>query len=364
MKTKELTEIVREFKNKTGYTLEVKNGKLHYGSYLDLEGTGITSLTDNLTVGGYLDLRNTGITSLPDNLTVGDSLYLQGTGITSLPDNLTVGGPLYLQGTGITSLPDNLTVGGSLHLEGTGITSLPDNLTVGDSLHLEGTGITSLPDNLAVGGSLHLEGAGITSLPDNLTVGGSLHLEGTGITSLPDNLTVGGSLNLEGTGIADTNKVKRNVPDLFQWRNYRYIRADGIFSKVISHRGNVYKISQIGKAEIQYLVTDGDGKWSYGDTLKQAKADLIYKISNRDKSKYENLTLDSELTFAEAIEAYRVITGVCSTGTKMFIECELMVRKEKYTIAEIIFLTYGQYNSEVFKLFFDRQLIQSTTVMR
>ena len=32
--------------------------------------------------GGWLDLRGTGITSLPDNLTVGGSLYLRGTGIT------------------------------------------------------------------------------------------------------------------------------------------------------------------------------------------------------------------------------------------------------------------------------------------
>ncbi len=29
---------------------------------LDLRGTGITSLPDNLTVGGWLDLRGTGIT--------------------------------------------------------------------------------------------------------------------------------------------------------------------------------------------------------------------------------------------------------------------------------------------------------------
>ena len=52
------------------------------------------------------------------------------------------GGSLDLRGTGITALPDNLTVGGSLYLEGTGITALPDNLTVGGSLDLEGTGIT------------------------------------------------------------------------------------------------------------------------------------------------------------------------------------------------------------------------------
>ena len=92
--------------------------------------------------GGSLDLRGTGITSLPDNLTVGGSLYLRGTQITALPDNLTVGGSLYLEGcAGITSLPDNLTVGGLLDLSGTQITALPDNLTVGGGLYLRGTKI-------------------------------------------------------------------------------------------------------------------------------------------------------------------------------------------------------------------------------
>jgi hypothetical protein len=47
------------------------------------------------SVGGGLDLRGTGITALPDNLSVGGDLDLRGTGITALPDNLSVGGDLY-----------------------------------------------------------------------------------------------------------------------------------------------------------------------------------------------------------------------------------------------------------------------------
>jgi len=69
---------------------------------IDLRGTKITSLPDNLSVVGYLDLRGTQITSLPDNISVGDSLDLRGTQITSLPDNLSVGDYLYLRGTQIT----------------------------------------------------------------------------------------------------------------------------------------------------------------------------------------------------------------------------------------------------------------------
>ena len=72
---------------------------------------------------GNLDLSGTKITALPDNLTVGGNLYLRGTRITALPDNLTVGGWLDLSNTKITALPDNLTVGGGLDLSGTGTVS-------------------------------------------------------------------------------------------------------------------------------------------------------------------------------------------------------------------------------------------------
>ena len=72
---------------------------------------------------GNLDLRGTNITVLPDNLTVGGNLDLSDTNITALPDNLTVGGWLDLSGTNITALPDNLTVGGGLDLRGTWITN-------------------------------------------------------------------------------------------------------------------------------------------------------------------------------------------------------------------------------------------------
>ena len=65
------------------YTIEQLKEMMDDDGWLDLSGTQITSLPDNLTVGGWLDLSGTQITSLPDNLTVGGSLYLSGTQITS-----------------------------------------------------------------------------------------------------------------------------------------------------------------------------------------------------------------------------------------------------------------------------------------
>ena len=85
--------------------LETKAGKPYYSGYLNLIGTQITVLPDNLSVGGFLDLSGTQITVLPDNLSVGGSLDLRGTAITQLPEGLTVGGSLHLEGTGIINYP-------------------------------------------------------------------------------------------------------------------------------------------------------------------------------------------------------------------------------------------------------------------
>ena len=88
----------------TTYTLDELNAMMaENGGGLDLSGTQITALPDNLTVGGWLYLSHTQITALPNNLTVGGWLDLRGTQITALPDNLTVGGGLDLSHTKITN---------------------------------------------------------------------------------------------------------------------------------------------------------------------------------------------------------------------------------------------------------------------
>ena len=168
---------------------------------------------------------------------------------------------------------------------------------------------------------------------DNLTVGGSLDLQGTQITSLPDNI--------------------HNIPSMLMWGD-RYILVDGIFAEIINHRGNVWKTKRVGRKDIEYIVTDGNGKYAHGRTIKDAKGDLIYKISNRDTSRYKDLKLTDTLTHEEAIEAYRVITGACSAGTRDFVENYLGDKKaESYTIEDIIQLTEGKFGNQTFADFFN-----------
>ncbi len=224
-------------------------------------------------------------------------------------------------------------------------------------LDLRDTAITQLPEGLTVGESIDLEGTGITQLPEGLTVGGYLDLENcTGITQLPEGLTVGGDLYLRDASITHAKYNKKLPTDFFtfiwEYKGRQFIKCDGIFSQIIEKKGNVFKTKYIGKDKIQYIVTDGSGRYAHGDSIHEAKEDLLYKISNRDTSRYENLTPESNLTFEESIQCYRIITGACAAGTKDFVTRHLKQQKESYTIAEIGTLTRGHFGNEDFRKFF------------
>lgn len=261
-------------------------------------------------------------------------------------DNLRYNGNLDLRDTKITSLPDNLTVGGDLYLQGVNITSIPESLIVGDSLIIRDTKITSLPDNLTVGGNIDIRGTGITSSPKNTILSGMLVDHRKQVKSLPDNMAVEWSSLYGELGLFIGNKKNKATTNHLEWRDGKYIKVDGIFSEVLHRRGNVRVVKQVGRDKIAYLVTDGNGRWSHGDTLKEAKNDLIYKISNTDKSKYNDYTLDTKVTFEEGIEMYRVITGACSFGVKDFAENRLEKIKGEYKVSEIISITKGEYGHE------------------
>ena len=339
---------------------------LKVGDSIYLDYTPITKLPDNLNVRGCLSLNGTNITKLPDNLTVTGYLSLRCTHLKKIPNNLIVGDFLDLSNTPITELPDNLIVGGYIALNDTKIKELPNNLTLGGSLLLSGTPITELPDNLTINGNLELSDTKITKLPDNLTVIGDLYLYGINLRELPNNLTIKDKLYIRPLYFIDFSQINRNISPqhinncnnnaIFLERDgVKYIKADGIFSVIDSHHGNVYKIHKLGQEDKPlYLVTDGEGHWSHGATIKEARADLIYKINDRDTSAYDKLTLDDTLSYEEAIAAYRTITGACSSGTRDFVENSLpSPHKDKYTIREIIELTTGRYGNEIFAKFFE-----------
>jgi hypothetical protein len=128
-----------------------------------------------------------------------------------------------------------------------------------------------------------------------------------------------------------------------------YSFADGILARIVSQRGPVSRVVICGKTEVSYLVTNGDS-WSHGKTLKEARDGLLYKIGSRDTTPYKSWTLGREVTKAEAIKAYRVITGACEAGVRGWLE----QRKTpaRITVKGIIEITKGAYGSSEFEKFF------------
>jgi len=380
----------------------------------------ITELPDNLIVFGYSDLRCSGITKLPKGLEVKCWLDISGTEIEELPkDTKFVGGLSVNKMKKPFSFPKAVKTDGHFDCEGTTIKRMPEKLYVNwkcnfsystfdkypkvmeirSSLDLYGTPITELPKGIkVVNGSLDICNTKVSKLPNNLVVSTAFALCNTPIEKLPEGLIVGDELDLRETNLKDYSNLhkicssfrvteekyneikdtlaKHNIvcryyyknivyvtfePNykgtyLFENENGKYIYADNILAKIVEQKGNVYHIVKIGSKVNVYLVTDGEGKWSHGYTLDEAKTDLLYKISKRNKDDYKNLSLESELSFEDAIVCYRVITGACSFGTKDFIENRLGEnRKDKYTISEIIKLTEDEYGGKTFKNFFCKE---------
>lgn len=137
-------------------------------------------------------------------------------------------------------------------------------------------------------------------------------LDLSGLTSIPQgfNPTVGGYLDLRNL----TSEYTELNGKILSWQDGKYISADGVFSEVLSKKGNVYKLKKVSRDEISYLVTNGI-LHAHGQTLKDAKEGLKFKIIS-DKLKNEPINLDTIIT----IQHYRLITGACQFGVNQWLE--------------------------------------------
>ena len=160
-----------------------------------------------------------------------------------------------------------------------------------------------------------------------------------------------GSLDLSGTGI--TNKEKKKVKTLSDgdYVEGRYLYADGI----LTHVKKCKKVGEftiyIGKIHGNNVVSDGKN-YAHCDKLREGIADLLFKTAkDRGADQYKGMSPDTELTVAEAVTMYRIITGACRQGSDSFVK-SLGVLKEKYSIKECVEITKGQYNAKAFAEFF------------
>ena len=229
-------------------------------------------------------------------------------------------------------------------------------------MDISDTKIKKLRDNLVLN-YLNICNSSLTELPKNLIIYYFLDNVNTIIKSLPYDCLVDRvhcrSMQNDERYKKDTfdyyYHLKDDIVHLKHSSGKEFLHVDDILSEVIEKKGNVYRVRNGVNEPITYVVTDGSNHWAHGKTLEEAKKDLHYKMSIRDKSEYKDLTLDSELPYDEAVTCYRVITGACRMGTNDYLEHRLPnPRKEKYTVREMIELTKNEYGGKDFRDFFEK----------
>jgi hypothetical protein len=166
-----------------------------------------------------------------------------------------------------------------------------------------------------------------------------------------------------------TKEMEGKFYTLFKNKIYQVVECDNIKTLVLEQKEfNEYKVikgiefgndftiynKQIKIEDIEKLiVVEKNGIYSHGETIEQAVQDFRYKIGNRDMSDYEYLRKTKDKIPAdEIIKAYRVITGSCEIGTKMFVE-SIAELKSEYTLKEALKLLKenNAYKFEEFEKF-------------
>ena len=187
----------------------------------------------------------------------------------------------------------------------------------------------------------------ITELDVDIAVGGSLDCSNNQLTELTINQPIGGLLYCSNNPLKETPKYDKLAHGQ---RGENWIYAD----RILSHFHKIRKVKEttfyIG---FKYTVAEQNGQYAHGDDMRSALLDLRFKLADRDKSAYEGLTLESKLTYGDAIIMYRVITGACQSGTQAFLDAHPEISKRKhYTVQEIFGLTQGEYGSDELERFF------------
>jgi hypothetical protein len=135
------------------------------------------------------------------------------------------------------------------------------------------------------------------------------------------------------------------------WLERGYVVADGIYQKYISHKElddmTIYKTDK-------GFVARRKDTYAHGETEDEARLDLRFKLSSRDKSEYESWNLNDVKTKDEMILAYRVITGACKSGTRDFVNSKNIPDKLKVKDAIDITTKEQAYGSGEFYSFFMR----------
>ena len=144
--------------------------------------------------------------------------------------------------------------------------------------------------------------------------------------------------------IIDGKKLKPNRWYIVEGGEWVEVdNSDGIFGYVLSSKNGVKKI-KTDSGEILFVVSDSNGNTAHGKTIKEARADLVYK----NVAKFDG-AVPKVATGKEWVGIYRAITGACAVGVRMFVENKGIDLDKKYRANQVVKLVEGQYGAEAFK---------------
>lgn len=204
------------------------------------------------------------------------------------PNKIKINNSFIGKGSNLNYFPkDSQIIYGNVDIRNTEIKQLNSDSVFYNSLYISNTKIANIVDsNLIVGSFLYLED-NINLEFDNYSKLDKICFDIIITNDLYDKI---GNRLPEHSEIFTkdypkirtfTFKPNYKGAHLLENKTGKYIKANGIFSKILKQEGNVYHIQFNENRETTYLITDGEGHWSHGETLEEAKNRLIHKINNR-----------------------------------------------------------------------------------
>ncbi|MBU1067718.1 hypothetical protein KKE60_08005 [Patescibacteria group bacterium] len=329
----------------------------------------LTSLPEGTT------FENKGHVGLPSLTSLSEGTKFKNKGkvylssLTSLPEGTKFENEGYVGLSSLTSLPVGTTFKNKGYVGLPSLTSLPEGTTFENEGGVYLPSLTSLSEGTKFKNKGKVYLSSLTSLPEGTKFKNEGHVGLPSLTSLSAGTTFENESevylrtfqNAEVQAIYDslfsTQKKRIHVQEgiiKIDGKSYQAKMIDNIPMIFKKRKGNVI-IGNVLKQDMTigekiYIIED-NGVYAHGKTIEEARESFVYKLSDRDTSAYDDMTLETTLSFADAVKMYRTITGACEFGVRHFVD-ENNVDKKDRTIKEIIETTKGQYGNDKLAEFF------------
>ena len=202
-----------------------------------------------------------------------------------------------LQADALTSIGSYVYISENATLQADALTSIGDSVGISENATLQADALTSIGGSVGIRENATLQADALTSIGSYVYISENATLQADALTSIGGYIDISKNATFiknKNLIVNDKNcpaletKVKTKKINFESFLKNGYLYADNILAKIIKKKKNVYKIKICGQTNVSYCIQDGD-IYSHGDTIKEAKDGLLYKISNRDTSKYKKL---------------------------------------------------------------------------